>query len=155
MSGRKYTWANSLPNPTYEKLDRILMATEWEQKFPLSTVIALSSDISDHTPLLLNTGGASPDSSQPMFKFELGWLLRDGFMDMVKNVWSEENTCSTPMEKWQAKIRRLRLFLQGWAKNVSGANKKERKTYLMLLMRWIKKRNILFFLHMKLMLSNA
>jgi len=30
MSGRKYTWANSLPNPTYEKLDRILMATEWE-----------------------------------------------------------------------------------------------------------------------------
>ena len=30
MSGRKYTWANSLPNPTYEKLDIILMATEWE-----------------------------------------------------------------------------------------------------------------------------
>ena len=34
MSGRKYTWANSLPNPTYEKVDIILMATEWEQKFP-------------------------------------------------------------------------------------------------------------------------
>jgi hypothetical protein len=28
MSGRRYTWANSLPNPTYEKLDRILMSTE-------------------------------------------------------------------------------------------------------------------------------
>jgi len=155
MSGRKYIWANSLPIPTYEKLDRILMATEWEQKFPLSTVIALSRDISDHTPLLLNTGGASPDSSQPMFKFELGWLLRDGFMYMVKKVWSEENKGYTPMEKWQAKMRRLRQFLRGWAKNVSGANKKKRKTYLMLLMRWIKKRNILFFLHMKLMLSNA
>jgi len=50
-------------------------------------------------PLLLNTGGAAPDSSQPTFKFELGWLLRDGFMDMVKKVWSDENTGSTPMEK--------------------------------------------------------
>jgi hypothetical protein len=30
MSGRRYTWANSMPNPTYDKLDRILMSTEWE-----------------------------------------------------------------------------------------------------------------------------
>lgn len=104
MAGRKYTWANSLPNPTYEKLDRILMATEWEQKFPLSTVIALSRDISYHTPLLLNTGEASPGSSQPTFKFELGWLLRDGFIDMVQKVWSEENTGSTPIEKWKVKL---------------------------------------------------
>jgi hypothetical protein len=28
MSGRRYTWANSLANPTYEKLDIILVATE-------------------------------------------------------------------------------------------------------------------------------
>jgi hypothetical protein len=28
MSGHRYTWANSLPNPTYEKLDRILVFTE-------------------------------------------------------------------------------------------------------------------------------
>jgi len=90
----------------------------------------LSRDISDHTPLLLNTGVASSDSNQPTFKFELGWLLRDGFMDMVKKVWSEEDTGSTPMEKWQAKIRRLRQFLRGWAKNVSGANKKEKKDIL-------------------------
>jgi hypothetical protein len=58
MSGRRYTWANSLPNPTYEKLDRILMSTKWEQEFPLMNVIALSSDILDHTPLLLDIGRA-------------------------------------------------------------------------------------------------
>jgi hypothetical protein len=28
MSERKYTWANTLEHPTYEKLDRILVATE-------------------------------------------------------------------------------------------------------------------------------
>jgi hypothetical protein len=35
MSGRKYTWANSLANPTYERLDRMLVSTEWEQNTPL------------------------------------------------------------------------------------------------------------------------
>ena len=30
MTGRQYTWANDLDPPTYEKLDRILMSTEWE-----------------------------------------------------------------------------------------------------------------------------
>jgi hypothetical protein len=30
ISGRRYTWANSMPNPTYENRDRILMSIEWE-----------------------------------------------------------------------------------------------------------------------------
>jgi endonuclease/exonuclease/phosphatase family metal-dependent hydrolase len=52
MSVRRYTWANSLPNPTYEKLDRILISTEWELNHPLFTFVALA--ISDHTPLLID-----------------------------------------------------------------------------------------------------
>jgi endonuclease/exonuclease/phosphatase family metal-dependent hydrolase len=75
MSGRRYTWTNSLPNPMYEKLDRILMSTKWELQHPLSTVLAMSREISDHTPLLLDTGNTSLSHNQPMFKFELGWLL--------------------------------------------------------------------------------
>jgi endonuclease/exonuclease/phosphatase family metal-dependent hydrolase len=59
MSGRKYTWANNLATPTFEKLDRILVTTEWEEKFPLSTVQALTREVSDHTPLLLNSGEPS------------------------------------------------------------------------------------------------
>ena len=50
FSGRKFTWANTLPIPTFEKLDRVLASVEWEQKFPLVTVHALSRVISDHTP---------------------------------------------------------------------------------------------------------
>ena len=57
LSGRKFTWANALPNPTFEKLDRVLASVEWEQKFPFVTVQALSRGISDHTPLLLDSGG--------------------------------------------------------------------------------------------------
>ncbi|KAJ1293746.1 hypothetical protein BS78_01G092600 [Paspalum vaginatum] len=50
LTGRQYTWENSLPKPTYEKLDRAIMSTEWEFKFPLVTVQALDRGVSDHTP---------------------------------------------------------------------------------------------------------
>ena len=55
LTGRQFTWANSLPIPTYEKLDRVLTSVEWEQKFPLVTVQALHRAIFDHTPLLVDS----------------------------------------------------------------------------------------------------
>ena len=58
LTGRQFTWADSLPIPTYEKLDRVLMSTEWEFKYPLVAVQALDRGVSDHTPLLLDTGTA-------------------------------------------------------------------------------------------------
>lgn len=99
MSGRQYTWANNLPNPTFEKLDRVLVATEWDQHYPLSSIVALTRDLSDHTPLLLNTGETRTCNQIQPFKFELGWLLRDDFFDMVKEIWTNENGGNSPMEK--------------------------------------------------------
>jgi hypothetical protein len=99
MSGRQYTWANNLPNPTFEKLDRVLVATEWDQHYPLSSIVALTRDLSDHTPLLLNTRKTRTYNQIPPFKFELGWLLHDDFFDMVKEIWTNENGGNSPMEK--------------------------------------------------------
>jgi hypothetical protein len=130
MLGRQYTWANSRQTLTFEKLDRILISTEWEEKYPTTMVIALSREISDHTPLLLNSRDNTMKSGPPMFKFELGWLLRDGFSNMVKQIWSTEMDGNTPMDRWQAKIRKLRQYLRGWAKHTSGINQKEKKSLL-------------------------
>lgn len=96
LSGRNFTYANNLANPTYEKLDRVLMSTEWEHNFPLSSVVALNRDISYHTPLLLITNSSSPCNGQHIFKFELDWLLWDGFVDMVKEIWSSTDEGNTP-----------------------------------------------------------
>lgn len=126
LSGRKFTWASSMQNPTFEKLDRVLTSTEWELRFPLATVRALNREFSDHTPLLLDTGSGTQGNKQPLFKFELGWLLREGFLELVTEVWRKESRGSTKLEKWQNKIRRLRQFLRGWAKNINGAYKKEK-----------------------------
>jgi len=129
MSGRKFTWANHLQNQTFEKLDRILVCTDFETMYPLTTVLALTREISDHTPLLFSTNNLS-SSYQSQFKFELGWLLRDGFCEMVREVWQSTLVEGSPIERWQAKIRRLRQYLRGWAKSVSGAYKKEKMNIL-------------------------
>lgn len=62
-----------------------------------------------------------------MFKFELSWLTREGFFDLVAKVWTEVNRGSTSLERWQNKIRRLRQFLRGWAKNEKGFYKQEKE----------------------------
>jgi hypothetical protein len=130
LSGRKFTWSNSRRVPTYEKLDRVLVSTEWEKNFPLATVEALNRDISDHTPLLLSTGDGVKLRKPPPFKFELGWLLKEGFFEKVSEVWTKESKGSSPMQRWQNKIRRLRQFLRGWAKNMNGAYRKEKQELL-------------------------
>jgi endonuclease/exonuclease/phosphatase family metal-dependent hydrolase len=85
LSGRQFTWANNLQTPTFEKLDRILVSMEWEMQFPQVTVTALSRAIFDHTPLLLNTGISSQPKANS-FRFELSWLLKDGFHEKVIEV---------------------------------------------------------------------
>jgi hypothetical protein len=96
------------------------MTTEWEEKFPLTTVRVLTREMSDHTPLLLNLGEPTSKSTQPLFKFELGWLLRDGFMEMIRDIWSNTTTGLTLMERWQGKICEIRQHLRGWTKNIRG-----------------------------------
>jgi hypothetical protein len=130
MSGCKFTWANSRRVPTYERLDRVLVSTEWEQFFPLATVEALNREISDHTPLLLSIGEKAKPKKQPPFRFELGWLLKEGFFEVVSEVWNKETRGNTPTQRWQNKIRRLRQFLRDWAKNMNGAYKKEKQELL-------------------------
>jgi endonuclease/exonuclease/phosphatase family metal-dependent hydrolase len=109
------------------KLDRVLVSTEWEQHFPLATMVALNREISDHTPLLLSTEEAPKHSKQPQFKFELGWLLCEDFFCIVQEVWNKENKGNTSLLRWQNKIRRLRQFLRGCMKNMCGAYKKEKQ----------------------------
>jgi exonuclease III len=117
LSGRQFTWANRRESPTYEKLDRILSSIEWEQKFPLVTVRALTRSGSDHTPLILDTGEQAFSGNRSTFSFELSWFKKDGFLDIVKREWTSISSGNNAMEKWQNKIRHLRQFLRGWARN--------------------------------------
>ena len=133
LSGRKFTWANALPNPTFEKLDRVLASVAWEQKFPVVTVQALTRGISDHTPLLLDSGGATYSGNKNVFSFEMAWFEREGFLDLIAREWAKEVGGRSAIERWQNKIRNLRSFLRGWAKHLGGMYKVEKERLLSLI----------------------
>jgi hypothetical protein len=64
-------------------------------------VKALTWGISDHTPLFQNIGESSSAGNETQFKFEPGWLLRDRFNDMSKELWTNTNAKGICMEIWQ------------------------------------------------------
>jgi hypothetical protein len=130
LSGRQFTWASRRETPTYEKLDRVLASVEWEQKFPLVTVRALTRSGSDHTPLLIDAGIQAHVGNKPRFSFELSWLEQEGFYELIANEWAAGPIGKTSIQTWQNKIRHLRRFLRGWAKNLSGKYKREKERLL-------------------------
>jgi hypothetical protein len=73
------------------------VSTDWEIKYPKVNVRALPRVLSDNTPLLLDTGMLSQHNSQ-MFKFELAWLLKDGFFDIVTVIWQLETRGANAMK---------------------------------------------------------
>ena len=108
-----------------KKLDRVLVSTEWEDKFSLTTVETRDRNISDHTPLILNTGSSTHQNKQPTFKFERGWLIRDGFFVMIARLWQSETSGNIALERWQNKVRHLRQYLRGCAKHTAVHTKKK------------------------------
>jgi hypothetical protein len=126
MIGRQFTWANHLPAPSYEKLDRVLMDTEWEDKYTMVSVRALEriEKLSDHDPILLTTITPRPLCKR-QFKFELGWLHRNGFFYMVKNVWERPVVGNSPIARWNNKMRAMRKHLSDWDAHISDILKKE------------------------------
>jgi exonuclease III len=133
LSGRQFTWASCRDTPTYEKLDRVLASVEWEQKFPLVSVRALARAESDHTPLILDSGEQAHLGNKAQFSFELSWLRQEGFANIIAREWNSVSHGDTPIDIWQNKIRNLRRFLRGWAKNMSSLYKKERDRLLLLI----------------------
>ena len=100
MIGRHFSQTNSLSEPTYEKLDRVLMDTDWESKISLVSVQALEriEDLSDHAPILSINGLPRPPYTR-RFKFELGWLHREGFQKMVKKIWKRPIAGATLIQR--------------------------------------------------------
>jgi len=128
LTGRQFTWANSLTDPTYEKLDRVLMTTEWEFKYPMVTVHALDRGVSDHTLLLLGMGDPSYTGHAKQFKMKLSWLAYEDFKEWVIEIWNKPVSGQNSMQCWNRKLGALRKHLRGWAHHHHGVHKAQRCT---------------------------
>jgi hypothetical protein len=75
-SNRKYTWSNNQACPILAKLDRIFVSNDWVVASPLVRINALPKEISDHTPLPIDSG-SNISFGKKTFRFERWWLERE------------------------------------------------------------------------------
>jgi hypothetical protein len=99
-------------------------------EIPLVTVRALTRTGFDHTPILIDAGIQAHIGKKSRFSFELAWLEQEGFDELIAAEWAAGPIGKSPIQTWQNKIRHLRCFLRGWAKNLSGKYKKEKERLL-------------------------
>ncbi|WVZ77498.1 hypothetical protein U9M48_025357 [Paspalum notatum var. saurae] len=113
LHGRAFTWSNERELPTLVRLDRALASLDWEERFPNAFLQALSSDASDHTPLLLQTNPGFTRKSR--FHFETFWPKLDGFQEVIVRGWSCDGAVRDPYQALDAKFRNLIRELQSWS----------------------------------------
>ena len=136
MTGRQYTFANSLPYSTYEKLDRVLMTTEWEFMYPMVTVQALDRGVSDHAPLLLDTGDPAYTGHAKQFKMELSWLAQEDFRERIIEIWNKPVSGQHSVQRWNRKMGALRNTCGGGLAIIMGSieHKKNTSNWLSLIL---------------------
>ena len=78
LRGRKFTWSNEV---TQTRIDREFCSTEWDLMLPHCLLNALSSMVSDHSPLLLV--GESERKEFKGFMFEYFWQKITGYHGCV------------------------------------------------------------------------
>lgn len=111
LHGRLFTWSNEREHPTLVKLDRVLTSLDWEELFPYCHLQALSSDMADHCPLLLQSNGSI--RSKP--NFEAFWPKLDGYLAAVEQSWVCESTITNPFRRLDCKLRNVARELHSWA----------------------------------------
>jgi hypothetical protein len=86
LHGRLFTWSNERRRPTLEHIDRVFATVPWLEQFPNHHLRSLSTDCSDHAPLLLQLN--SMPWPKPRFRFEAFWTRQEGFAEVVQQAWS-------------------------------------------------------------------
>lgn len=86
LQNKRYTWSNGRASPTLVHLDRVFCNKEWDAAFPATSLQALSSSLSDHSPLFLGSHQHAPRSAS--FRFEYFWPRAPGFLDVVVSAWN-------------------------------------------------------------------
>lgn len=128
MGLSSYTWQSCHEDPTFEKLDMVLVTNKLEQMYPHISVQCLEHVYSDHNPLLVDSG--ENFKSESPFNFETSWFLREDLDSTVSEVWTSYRGGGSSIERWQGKLRAVRKKLKGWNKNWEGRYRREKNENL-------------------------
>ena len=94
------------------KLDRILINGDFEELLPDCMLHALSSEISDHCPLLLNCEIAFWQVR--CFRFQNHWIKLEGFEEVVCAAWQGGPTAGAPVGQFAGRLQATATAVQHW-----------------------------------------
>ena len=118
LRGGAFTWSRSGGDAVCSRLDRFLVSLEWEEQFPEALQIRLPRPFSDHFPLTLESSklvrGTTP------FRFENMCLKADGFSDLIRKWWEEEEVEGFASYVLARKLKVIKERLKEWNKEVFG-----------------------------------
>jgi hypothetical protein len=117
LIGRRFTWSNERGRPTLERLDRVLVSVQWLDMYQNHCLKPLSSDCSDHCPLLLILDAAP--RAKRRFRFESFWAKLPDFLEVVDQAWSLPTGDVDPFRVLDCKLRNVAKALQSWSSTVS------------------------------------
>ena len=118
LEGGKFTWSNNRESPAMSRIDRFLYSDDWEDRYPTVVQKRLPKLLSDHCPIMLESGkflrGKRP------FRFEIMWLKAEDFGEMVKGWWESYHYEGTRSFILAKKLKALKLDLKKWNEEVFG-----------------------------------
>jgi hypothetical protein len=126
LQNRRYTWSNGRARPTLVHLDRVFYNKDWDALFPTATLQALSSSLSDHSPLYIGSQQQVPRTAS--FRFEQFWTRVSTFHETVADAWNAPVRGSSPMMIFHNRLSATARALRSWSRTLFS----EAKTQLLL-----------------------
>jgi exonuclease III len=110
-----FTWSNNQDPPSKSRIDRFLLSSDWEDHFGQLAQKAIPRLLSDHCPIILDSGGFIRGKSY--FKFENMWLRHEDFAEKVKSWWGSYEFQGSPSFVLANKLKALKEDIKFWNKN--------------------------------------
>ncbi|KAL4278069.1 hypothetical protein GQ457_03G015870 [Hibiscus cannabinus] len=121
IKGGLFTWSNRRKDDDEitERIDKILVSSEWSLAYPKAIGILEAAVASDHNPILLQIEGLKK-KRRKAFKFESRWLLEEECHSNVREEWERRQNCPGHL-----KLNRKLISTKDKLKRWSGKNRPE------------------------------
>ncbi|XP_050237967.1 uncharacterized protein LOC126687449 [Mercurialis annua] len=121
--GSPFTWCNrrNFPDTVRERLDRVLVSSEWLNTFPAALVEHLADVGSDHKPLLLHLTVAKAKHHR-RFHFDKRWAEKNEITEIILHAW-QKDVRGSKMFRIHCKLKGIRQAITRWSRGTTTNSK--------------------------------